>query len=102
MGSISTLVRKIRKKQAVVDRIKETDVLLIDEVSMLSCELLETLDGVARLVREKDELMGGLQIVAVGDFFQVKSVDFFVMSECNTRFLFSSRTFYFSFSYLQS
>jgi hypothetical protein len=72
LGSAPSLVRKIRKKQAVVQRINETDVLLIDEVSMLSCDLLETLDGVARLVREReDEPMGGLQIVAVGDFYQV-------------------------------
>lgn len=71
LGSVPTLVRKIRKKQAVVDRIKETDVLLIDEVSMLSCDLLETLDQVARLLREKDEPMGGMQVVAVGDFYQV-------------------------------
>lgn len=71
LGSVPSLVRKIRKKQAVVQRINETDVLLIDEISMLSCDLLDTLDGVARLVRERDEPMGGLQIVAVGDFFQV-------------------------------
>ena len=51
MGSTSTLVRKIRKKSAVLQRLNETDVLLIDEVSMLSCELLDTLDGIARLVR---------------------------------------------------
>lgn len=82
MGSVSTLVKKIRKKAALVQRINETDVLLIDEVSMLSCDLLEKLDGVARVVRERDEPMGGLQIVAVGDFFQVSTqsgYDIFVM-----------------------
>jgi ATP-dependent DNA helicase PIF1 len=71
LGSVSSLVRKIKKKNAVVQRINETDVLLIDEVSMLSCDLLEKLDGVARQVRERDEPMGGMQCIAVGDFFQV-------------------------------
>jgi len=71
IGSVSTLVRKIKKKNAVVQRINETDVLLVDEVSMLSCDLLETLDGVARSIRGKDVAMGGMQVVAVGDFFQV-------------------------------
>ena len=70
-GSVPSLVKKIRKSPAVVQRINDTEVLLIDEVSMLSCELLEKLDGVARLVRERDVVMGGLQIVAVGDFYQV-------------------------------
>ena len=71
-GSMSSLVKRVMKKKEVVKRITETDVLLIDEVSMLSSELLETLDGVARQVRNKpEEVMGGMQIVAVGDFFQL-------------------------------
>ncbi|KAL7489408.1 hypothetical protein ACHAW6_015006 [Cyclotella cf. meneghiniana] len=74
LGSVSSLVRKIKKKNAVVQRINETDVLLIDEVSMLSCDLLETLDGVARQVRQRDEPMGGMQIIAVGDFFQLPPI----------------------------
>ena len=56
-------------------RIDETDVLLIDEVSMLSADLLETIDGVVREIRcggkYSNDPMGGMQIVAVGDFHQL-------------------------------
>eukprot|EP00804_Cyclotella_cryptica_P018830 CCRYP_018295-RB/>CCRYP_018295-RB protein AED:0.02 eAED:0.02 QI:116/1/1/1/1/1/2/226/648 len=74
VGSVSSLVRKIKKKNAVLQRINETDALLIDEVSMLSCDLLETLDEVARQVRKRNEPMGGMQIIAVGDFFQLPPI----------------------------
>ncbi len=50
VGSVNYLVKNVRKSKGAVKRIDETDVLLIDEVSMLSSELLETLDAVAREV----------------------------------------------------
>lgn len=78
IGSFRYLVNKVRKNKGAMKRIDETDVLLIDEASMLSSDLLELLDAVAREVRRdgehKDEPMGGMQVVAVGDFFQLPPV----------------------------
>ncbi len=45
-------------------------VLVIDEVSMVSGELLEHLEIVTRAVRNKEQAFGGLQIVLCGDYFQ--------------------------------
>jgi len=74
-GTLPSLIRKVSKSDAAVRRINETDVLIIDEVSMLSSGLLETLDGVARTIRDRpDEAMGGMQVVAVGDFGQLPPV----------------------------
>jgi len=77
-GSRANLVKKVRKSKEAMKRIDETDVLLIDEVSMLSSHLLETLDAVARDVRKNGEEMnkpfGGMQIVCVGDFFQLPPI----------------------------
>eukprot|EP00986_Skeletonema_menzelii_P003920 scaffold1277_cov137-Skeletonema_menzelii.AAC.3 len=74
-NSISSVMKKVRGNKEAVRRIQETDVLLIDEVSMLSSELLELLDVVAREIRNVDDVaMGGLQIVAVGDFFQLPPI----------------------------
>ena len=41
---------------------------------MLDSELFEALDGIARAVRNVDAPFGGIQLVAVGDFFQLPPV----------------------------
>ena len=77
-GSQSSLLRKVRKNQKVENRINDTVVLIIDECSMLSSNLLEKLDYIAREVRHGGEYkhlpFGGMQIVAFGDFFQLPPV----------------------------
>ncbi len=45
-------------------------VLIIDEVSMLSGEMFEILEYVTRKVRGGGKPFGGLQIVLCGDFLQ--------------------------------
>jgi ATP-dependent DNA helicase PIF1 len=52
----------------------QTDCLVIDEVSMLTPVLLEYLDAVGRSIRKKDEPFGGIQLVLVGDFYQLPPV----------------------------
>ena len=52
-----------------------TDVLVIDEVSMLHGKRLDMLNTVAKLIRESDEPFGGLQVVLVGDLFQLPPVN---------------------------
>jgi hypothetical protein len=73
-SSLSSVMKKVRGNKEAVRRIEETDVLLIDEVSMLSSDLLELLDVVAREIRKVDVTMGGMQIIAVGDFYQLPPI----------------------------
>ena len=56
------------------DTILKTDILIIDEISMLHDFRLDMVDIVARNVRENDEPFGGIQIVLCGDFFQLPPV----------------------------
>ena len=44
--------------------------LVIDEVSMVSGEMLENLERITQAVRTNDQPFGGLQIVLCGDYFQ--------------------------------
>ncbi len=51
-----------------------TDVLVIDEISMVSPDLLDAIDILARMARHNNEPFGGIQIVAIGDLFQLPPV----------------------------
>ncbi len=53
---------------------KNTNILIIDEISMISGELWETLDYIGQEVRGIAKPFGGIQIVAVGDFYQLPPV----------------------------
>lgn len=70
----TVLAAGIRRSGKVLRRWLGTDTLVIDEVSMFTPELLEKLDAVAKLVRRSSAVFGGLQVVFVGDFFQLPPV----------------------------
>ena len=76
--SVDTLVAGIRRFNAAKSRARwqHTDVLIIDEVSMMTPDLLEKLDSVARIIRKRVAVpMGGLQVIFVGDFCQLPPVN---------------------------
>lgn len=59
--------------------IKNTDLLIIDEVSMLRCDLLDLIDCLLRVFRGKERGLentpfGGVQVVLIGDPFQLPPV----------------------------
>lgn len=64
----------IASSRKVIERARGTNVLIIDEVSMLSRDLLSMVDVVLREVRQRDTPFGGMQVVLVGDFFQLPPV----------------------------
>jgi ATP-dependent exoDNAse (exonuclease V) alpha subunit len=55
--------------------IEKTDILIIDEISMLHDFRLDMVDQAARLVRENDRPFGGIQVILCGDFFQLPPVN---------------------------
>lgn len=50
------------------------DVLIIDEISMVAPDLLDAMDWLARAARHNNDPFGGLQVVAIGDLFQLPPV----------------------------
>ena len=58
----------------LANRIEKTHVLVIDEISMLPARSLGLVDTVCRHVRGVPSPFGGLQVVLVGDFFQLPPV----------------------------
>ena len=65
---------KIASNEWISKRINRTKILIIDEVSMLSPEMLSMVDAVCREIKQSEEAFGGLQVVLVGDFFQLPPV----------------------------
>lgn len=68
------MINKMMKTAAAVERWNRCKVLIIDEVSMLSKDLFELLDGMARRARSSDLPFGGLHVIMVGDFMQLPPV----------------------------
>lgn len=54
--------------------IKEVEIIIIDEVSMVRCDLLDAMDDVLRHYRKNSKPFGGVQVVMFGDLFQLMPV----------------------------
>lgn len=73
------------------------ELLIIDEVSMVRCDLLDLVDRILRVFREReDEPFGGVQVLLIGDAFQLppiaQSNDWSILSNYyETPFFFSSK-----------
>jgi ATP-dependent exoDNAse (exonuclease V) alpha subunit len=65
---------RIASTEHVVKRMRRTKILIIDEVSMLSPNTLSMVDAVCREVFGSAKAFGGLQVVFVGDFFQLPPI----------------------------
>lgn len=74
-GSVSSIVTKIKKKSYLKDRWLNVKILIIDEISMLSPELFDKLEKIAKMVRKSTKPFGGIQLVLTGDFCQLPCVD---------------------------
>ena len=73
-GTIEQVVTKIMKNRYVKSTWKGTDILIIDEVSMMSQKLFEMLDAIGKTVRRSSKPFGGIQIIFSGDFYQLPPV----------------------------
>lgn len=61
--------------KATLANCRQTRILVIDEISMISAKLFELMDEVLRIVRGcPDRPMGGMQLLAMGDFSQLAPV----------------------------
>lgn len=65
---------KLAATDRLVKRYNAADVLVIDEVSMLHGARLDMVNEAAKLLRKSDKPFGGLQVILVGDLFQLPPV----------------------------
>ena len=64
------------------EMLKNLDLLIIDEISMLNIELFEKIDLLFKRIRRNSRFFGGLQVILSGDFLQLPPVlcDKFIFS----------------------
>ena len=55
-------------------KIRDLDILIIDEVSMLDSILCNTISAILKACKNTDKVFGGIQMIFVGDFFQLPPV----------------------------
>jgi ATP-dependent DNA helicase PIF1 len=73
-ASFDQLITKIMKNRYAKDNWKNTDILVVDEVSMMSQKLFELLDAIGKTIRKNSKPFGGIQLIFSGDFYQLPPV----------------------------
>jgi ATP-dependent DNA helicase PIF1 len=61
--------------ERLIKRYNSTDVLVIDEVSMLHGRRLDMVNQTAKLLRKNEAPFGGMQVILVGDLFQLPPIN---------------------------
>jgi ATP-dependent DNA helicase PIF1 len=67
-------VKRIGGSERLAKRYNATDILVIDEVSMLHGQRLDMINQVAKVLRNSEAPFGGLQVILVGDLFQLPPI----------------------------
>lgn len=78
--------------------VKHIDTIIIDEISMVRCDLLDMVDNVLRYYRKSNAAFGGVRIIAFGDLYQlmpvVTSKDWILLKEWyRSPYFFSSKVY---------
>ena len=73
-GTIDYHINKIKCNKFAKVLWKGTDVLVIDEVSMLSLKLFTLLNAIGQTIRKNLKPFGGIQLIFSGDFYQLPPV----------------------------
>ncbi|KAM9952552.1 hypothetical protein ACTFIR_007606 [Dictyostelium discoideum] len=76
------LAVEILQSKKLLQKWLDCSVLIIDEISMIDAELFEKLDTIGQMVRGNNQPFGGIQLVLVGDFFQLPPVHGNYAFEC--------------------
>jgi uncharacterized protein YpbB len=70
----STLVRHFKMSGLKKSVIRNMELMIIDEVSMLRADLLDAIDFMMQSVRKKKTPFGGVQVLFIGDLLQLPPV----------------------------
>ena len=69
-----SILRSLRINTTKRKLMKELELLIIDEVSMVRADMLDAINVILQHVRQNDEPFGGVQVLMIGDLFQLPPV----------------------------
>lgn len=72
--SIQSTVNDLSYTNDKLKLFRELELLVIDEVSMVRCDVMDVIDALLRSVRKNNSPFGGLQLLLIGDLFQLPPV----------------------------
>ncbi|MFC4951312.1 AAA family ATPase [Acinetobacter puyangensis] len=67
-------LKRMYERKYLREHIEKTQVLVIDEISMLHAKQLNLVNQVLKFFKDSDQPFGGIQVIASGDFFQLPPV----------------------------
>lgn len=73
-GLVKEQLEGIKRNSWLVEKMKPIKVLVIDEISMLDAVTINDIDNVLKAIHNNTKPFGGIQIILVGDFFQLPPV----------------------------
>jgi len=74
-ANINSIFEGFKFSKAKIELLKELELLIIDEVSMLRADTLDCIDTILRTLRKnQSEPFGGVQVLFIGDLFQLPPV----------------------------
>jgi hypothetical protein len=83
----STIYDHFKYFKERLEIIKGLELLIIDEISMVRCDLLDVIDRLLRVFRKREfELFGGVQVILIGDTFQLPPIADFEQWEILNKF----------------
>ena len=88
--SVQTLLVKLRKSFRAKKNWLAADTLIIDEVSMMTPDLLDKLEELGKAIRRNPRPFGGLQLILVGDMYQLPPVNSSSNNDGSIHFVFEA------------
>lgn len=74
-GDPDDIIRRVVKGRSYPKAWRSADVLIVDEVSMMSSKMFDLLDQIGRTIRKyATRPFGGIQLIFTGDFFQLPPI----------------------------
>ena len=71
---VSQIYERMSYRSEKTELIKNLSLLIIDEVSMVRCDILDAIDTILRIYRKNQEPFGGVKVLLIGDLFQLPPI----------------------------